>query len=91
VTYPSLTVHDLHEPRTLLVASHGKYPRQSPDEHFAHLLSGHSFRRVEDEASCAELDDSDLLARLAPNPFILRQDDPPSSSRFLEPPSSSVS
>ena len=45
----------------------------------------HPFRRMEDEASCAELHDRYLLTRFAADPFVFRENDPPSAPRLLEP------
>jgi hypothetical protein len=39
---------------------------------------------MEDEASCAELHDRHLLTRFAADPFVFRENDPPSAPSFLE-------
>ena len=85
VANASPTVDDLHEAAALLIASGGQDPGQRLDEDVGHLLGSHLLGRMENEAACSGPFDRLLLARLPPDPLVLREDDPPLPARFLEP------
>jgi hypothetical protein len=91
-SYSSSPVDEVDEPAsTLLALRDGGDPGECGRQDGRHVFRPHPSRRVQAEASDTGVDDDALLSGLSPDPFVLREDDPPTAAASRSQTSSSVS